>query len=103
MSDVVELKIKVSEKDGIKAYAFAYDADRIAPENPVIPVLMNLGVGTFTVKRGEPGRLIWGMRGDPGGTMKVELMRDGTAIQTREKSTIPPGETRGIDYFDITL
>ncbi|MEP9361225.1 hypothetical protein [Sphingomonas sp. KR3-1] len=103
MPDTIELKVKVSDKDRIKAYSFAYDADRVSSENPVLPIIMNNGSGAFQVRPGEPGRLIWGMRGDEGGSMKVELLRDGTVIQSREKSTIPPGETRAIDFFDITL
>lgn len=104
MPDTIELTVKVSDKDsGIKGYAFAYDADRNSPANAVIPVLMNLGKGKFPVHPGEPGRLIWGMRGDAGAAMKVEVFRGGQVIATRDKSTIPPGETRAIDFFDLTL
>lgn len=103
MPNAIQLKVRVADKGKIKAYAFAYDADRVSPSNPVIPVIMNAGSGAFPVRAGEPGRLLWAMRGDEGEGMKVELLRDGEVIQARENSPIPPGETRAIDFFDITL
>ena len=90
----VDLEIKVSARDGINGYGFAYDG---------VPVPMSAGKGKFPAVKGKPGRLEWLMRGNPGGTMKVEVLRDGTAIHTREKSTIVPPFGTGLDAFEINI
>jgi hypothetical protein len=43
------------------------------------------------------------MRGDPGGTMKVELLRDGVVIRSRSASRIPPSLDKAIDHFDFVV
>jgi hypothetical protein len=99
----IELSVRVSDKNGVIQYGFAYDQDSVSPNNPIEPVLMNFGKGKFHPRSGVPGRLIWGMRGHPGGTMKVEVLRDGTVIKTRPASKIPQPLNEAIDYFEITV
>ena len=90
----VELQIKVSEKSGVKAYGFAYDGKA---------VIMNRGTGKFKAIKNQTKLLEWGMLGDPGGTMKVEVLRDKTAICTRAKSKIVPPFEQGLDAFEIKV
>jgi hypothetical protein len=99
----IELKVQVSNKDGITQYGFAFDHDSGSPDNEIEFVLMNGGKGKFHPKPGVPGRLIWGMRGNPGGTMKVEVLKGSTVIRKREASKIPPPLNKAVDYFEITI
>src|SRR4051812_10667019 len=99
----IELVVQVSDKNGIAQYGFAFDADSVSPNNPVSPVLMNFGKGKFYATPGVPGRLIWGMRGESGATMKVEVLRNGVAIKTRPASEIPPPLKAAVDYFNLTV
>ncbi|MDB5721111.1 MAG: hypothetical protein JWP15_1729 [Alphaproteobacteria bacterium] len=100
----IELTVRVSNNNsGVKQYGFAFDQDSKSPDNPVEPVLMGLCKGTFHTRPGVIGRLVWAMRGDPGGTMKVELVRDGVVIKARAASRIPPRHNKAIDHFDIMV
>ena len=90
----VELEIKVSNRQGINGYGFAFDG---------VPVPMSDGKGEFRAVKGEARRLEWVMRGNPGSTMKVEVLRDGAALYTREKSTIVPPFGTGLDAFQILI
>jgi hypothetical protein len=90
----IQLVVSVSEKDGVKGYGFAYAG---------VPVPMNLGKGKFFAVKDKAGLLEWGMIGNPGGTMKVEVLRDGTAIKTRNKSEIVPPFDKGFDAFEILV
>jgi hypothetical protein len=102
-SESVELIVKVSDKDGIKQIGFAYDADSSTPKNPVEPVFMRGGLGRFRAQHGVEGRLIWGMRGEGGGKMKVELFRGDQSIEVRDASTIPADKDRAVDFFDVLV
>jgi metacaspase-1 len=90
----VELEIRVSGKDGIRLYGFAYAGS---------PVGMSGDRGIFRAVRNERRLLEWVMVGDPGGKMKVEVLRDGTPIETRESSEIVPPEIEGYDAFEIDV
>ena len=90
----IELHFKVSEKDGIQSYGFSYGG---------VPVPKSNDEGVFFAQAGISKKLEWGMVGNPGGSMKVTVTRDGTKIKEREKSTIPPPLGVGYDYFTITV
>lgn len=90
----IELKVKVSERTGVKAYGFAFAG---------APVPMSQGQGKFFTTPSGEKLLEWVMVGDPGGTMKVTVTRDGTKVKEREKSTIPPPGTEGYDAFKIRV
>jgi hypothetical protein len=102
-AELVELTVKVSEKVGIRQMGFAYDADPSTQSNTVEPVFMRGGVGRFRAPPGVAGRLIWGMRGDGGGKMKVELFRGDQQIDVRNASTIPAAKDRAVDFFDVLV
>ena len=90
----VELKVKVSDRAGVRSYGFAFDG---------APVPMSNAQGTFLAPAGKKKLLEWVMRGDPGGTMKVVVSRDGTTIEERAKSTIEPPFGEGYDAFEIEV
>jgi hypothetical protein len=90
----VELKVRVSGEDGIRSYGFAYEG---------VPIGMSHDQGTFRATQNRKGLLEWIMVGDPGGKMKVEVLRDGTAVKTRESSEIVPPEIEGYDAFEILV
>jgi hypothetical protein len=100
---VTELTVKVSEKNSITQYGFAYDDEPENPNNEVIAVVMNHGEGEFRATSGTAGRLIWGMHGEAGGTMKVEILHGTTVIKSRQQSRIVPPETRGADFLNISV
>lgn len=90
--ETVELRVKVSDKVGVRAYGFAFDG---------VPVVMQSGRGRFFAPKREAKLLEWVMIGDPGGAMRVSVTRDGTAVQEREASTIAPPFAKGYDAFEI--
>lgn len=90
----IELKIKVSERNGVQRYGFAYDG---------VAVPMRNGAGTFFATKDKEALLEWVMEGLPGGTMKVSVTRNGTAVKERDKSTIPAPYARGYDAFKLKV
>lgn len=89
----IELRVKVSEKDGIRQYGFSIDG---------APVPMTGGQGKIHAPPGVKKLLEWVMVGNPGGSMKVTVTRDGTTVKER-KSTIPPPFGKGYDAFEIEV
>lgn len=94
LDDKVELVVKVSEKNGVKGYGFAYDGQAVP---------MSQGKGKFRAPKNQTKRLEWVMIGNPGGTMKVEVLRGTTVIQSRAASQIVPPLGEGLDAFNITV
>lgn len=93
--ETVELTIKVSDRDRIKGYGFAYDRS---------PVPINGGRGKFFAVLGAKNKLLeWVMIGDPGGSMKVTVTRGAVTVDERKKSTIPNGYNKGYDAFNIEV
>ena len=90
----IALEVRVSAPEGIQAYGFAYGGK---------PVIMHGGEGQFVAVSGKSRLLEWGMVGEPGGHMTVEVLRDGAVIKKREKSEIVPPMTKGYDAFAIVL
>jgi hypothetical protein len=91
----VELEVRVSVTDAsIRSYGFAYGGT---------PVGMSGGRGAFKAVKNKKQLLEWVMVGDPGGKMKVEVLRDGEVIKTRESSEIVPPEIQGYDAFEILV
>jgi hypothetical protein len=90
----IELEVRVSGEDGVRSYGFAYEG---------VPVGMSADRGRFRATKNRKGLLEWVMLGDPGGKMKVEVLREGTAIKTRESSEIVPPEIEGYDAFEILV
>lgn len=90
----IELRVKVSDKDGIRAYGFAFDG---------VAVPMSRGEGRFFAPAGQKKLLEWVMVGNPGGSMKVTVTRDGNVVAQRDKSTIPPPLGKGYDALEIEV
>lgn len=95
-SKEVELVVRVSNRDGngVSGYGFAYAGK---------PVIMRQGKGEFTAIKGKSRLLEWGMIGEPGGWMTVEVLDGETVIKKREKSEIVPPFRKGYDAFAIVL
>jgi hypothetical protein len=94
LDSAVQLDVAVADRAGVKAYGFAFDG---------APVPMSQGKGKFSAQSGQKKFLEWVMIGDPGGTMKVTVSRDGQAVKEREKSTIPDSGSKGYDAFEIEM
>src|SRR6476620_807395 len=90
----VDLVVRVSNKNGVNAYGFAYAGK---------PVTMSHGEGHFHATKNKTGLLEWGMEGEPGGYMKVEVLRDESVIKSREQSQIVPPNTKSYDAFAIVI
>ncbi len=88
------LEVAVSDRHDIAAYGFAFDGK---------PVAMSGGKGVFKAFPDRKKLLEWVMLGEAGGTMKVEVLRDGVAIYTRDASTIPPPLAKGYDAFLVEV
>lgn len=100
----IQLRVEVSKRDRVKIFGFAYDDLPENPSNEVTPVLVSktTGKGIFWATPGQMGNLIWGIEGDAGGSMKVEVFRDDVLVEHREKSSIlANGE--GVDYLEILV
>ncbi|MEG3148251.1 hypothetical protein U1769_00035 [Sphingomonas sp. ZT3P38] len=91
MADV-KLDVKVSNLEKVKGYAFVFRGK---------PVRITSGKGTITWDDTETEWLSWHMVGDPGGTMDVEVFRDGTVISKRIGSKIPNSRPAGFDEIPI--
>ena len=95
MADLrIVLEIVVSHLNGIADYGFAFDGQ---------PVATSGGKGIFKAVPDRKKLLEWVMIGDPGATMKVEILRNGAAIYTRDASTIPPPLGKAYDAFMIDV
>ncbi|MFL6726346.1 MAG: hypothetical protein ACJ8FS_07525 [Sphingomicrobium sp.] len=90
----IELLVTVSDISDIKQYGFAYDGASVP---------MSRGKGTFYAQPSVTKLLEWGMRGEPGGTMKVVVTNGDTTVAKRDKSMIVPPEDSGYDAFQITV
>lgn len=93
-SDQVELSIRVSNRTSVTGYGFAYAGK---------PVVMQGGEGHFTAVRGKSRLLEWGMVGEPGGWMTVEVLRGDAVFKKRDKSEIVPPYTKGYDAFAVVV
>lgn len=93
-AETVELVIKVSDFDRVKAYGFAYDRT---------PVPMRRGRGKFFAVAGTKKLLEWVMVGESGGGMKVIVTQGTETVAERQKSTIPNGYSKGYDAFEIEV
>jgi hypothetical protein len=89
---MIEMKIEVSDLNGVKGYGFAFDGK---------PIVMSRRKGTFSTPQGEEKILEWIMKGNPSGTMKVVVSRADVAKYTRNTSTIAPPFGEGFDAFKI--
>ena len=90
----IKLSIRATDKKGIRTSGFAYNG---------ITVRMSGGKGSFEAEPNVTRLLEWAMVGDPGGSMKVEVLREGAAIYTREKSEIVQPYSKAVDAFEIKV
>ncbi|EIZ77121.1 hypothetical protein WSK_4327 [Novosphingobium sp. Rr 2-17] len=99
MEQDIELWVRITNRVNINsvilAYQFVDEPDNFRHLDKV------KNKPTFTVPQSRKFRLIWAMKGglDGTGSMKVELMRGSTVLESRTKSKIPSGVTGAVDWF----
>jgi len=99
MAEDIQLWVRITNRVNINSVILAYQyADE--PDN-FFHIGKLKGKPTFTVTPGRDFRVIWAMKGglDGTGSMKVELMRGTTVLESRTKSKIPSGVTGAVDWF----
>ena len=88
----ISLKVKVSNKVGIFDYTFFFGGTHVD---------MREDEGTIGAPEGVETELRWWMTGNPGGGMKVEVLRGGSVLYSRDPSDIPPDAAGATDAFYI--
>ena len=91
MADVM-LEEKVDKQSGIKGYAMHY-------RGQIVP--MTNDVGQIFWDEAKTEWLAWDMVGDPGGSMRVQVLRGETLISVRKSSKLPMSKGAGFDEIPI--
>lgn len=88
----VNLTCRVTENEGVEHHSFRHETTDIGVDQSEM---------TFSAPAGETTMLKWWMWGNPGGSIKVEVLQGDRVIKTRLKSDIPNSVPTGWDKLSI--